>query len=95
MPLAKEIWIEKIRPGEEDSIVASFDLFEQAQGDPAGVGKPFAMPVQGIGEVWFQFVCCIKGQAIYSATLPSLEAGQGQSPEPAQLIYRELLRVPL
>ena len=95
MPLAKEIWIEKIRPGEEASIVASFDLHEQAQGDPTGVGKPFAMPVQGIGEVWFQFVCCIKGQAIYSARLPNPEADQGQTPEPSRLVYRELLREPL
>lgn len=92
MPIAKEIWIETIRPKEGPSVVASFDLYEQGQGDPARTGQAFSMEMEGFGEVVFSFVCCLKGQAIYSASLANLATDLAQTPERAQLLCSELLR---
>lgn len=93
MPIARDIWIEAIRPKEAPSLVAAFDLSDQPNDDPARLAQPFAMAVQGFGEVRFDFVACIKGQAIYSASLEGQEHGQGQPPECAELMCRDLLTV--
>ncbi len=92
MPIANDIWIEPIRPDEDSSIVASFVLADQTLDDPARTGKPFQMPIEGIGDVAFNFVCCIKGQAIYSASLPDQVGDQDRNPVRAELLCRELLR---
>ena len=92
MPIASDVWVEVIRPKEAPSIVASFVLKDQAQGDPAGIGKPFIMEIDGLGEVVFSFVACVKGQAIYSASLPDQAIGQDQSPVRARLVCQEFLR---
>lgn len=92
MPFAKEIWFEQIGPEEPISLVAAFDLGEQSKGDPSRHGRPFVMDVHGIGEVVFSFVCCLKGQAIYSASLSDPAVDQGRSPEPARLLCRALLK---
>ncbi len=91
MPIAREIWIETIRPRESASIIAAFVLSDQPDGDPARMAKPFVMPVEGFGDVRFSFVACLKGQAIYSASLEGLEQDQGPSPARAELLCRELL----
>lgn len=95
MPIAKEIWLEQIRPGEAKSLVATFDLLDQPVDDPAGEGKPFSVPFNGIGTITFSFVCCLKGQAIYSATLSNQGFGQDQTPERAELLCSRLLRASL
>lgn len=95
MPIASDIWIEAIRPKEAPSLVAAFDLSDQPNDDPARLAQSFAMAVEGFGDVRFDFVACIKGRAIYSASLKGPEHGQGQPPERAELLCRELLRAPL
>ena len=92
MPIANDIWLEQLRPNEAQSIVASFNLHAQPQGDPSSVGLPFIMSVQGIGDLVFGFVCCLKGQAIYSASLADQVSDQGQTPEHAELVCSEFLR---
>lgn len=92
MPIANEVWIEQIRPGEAKSIVASFDLSAQSDGDPASMGRPFVITIEGLGALEFSFVCCVKGQAIYSASLADQVSAEGQLPERAELLCSELLR---
>lgn len=91
MPIAQDIWIEAIRPREAASIVAVFALSDQPDGDPARIAEPFVMPIEGFGDVRFSFVACIKGQAIYSASLEGLVRGQVPHPERVELVCRELL----
>lgn len=92
MPIAKEVWIEPIRPKEQPSLVAVFNLSDQAVGDPSRSGQPFQMDIEGFGDVTFNFICCIKGQAIYSASLSSLAIDRALHPERVELLCRELLR---
>lgn len=91
MPIAHEIWIEQIKPGEARSIVASFELSKQCDGDPAALGLPFMIAIEGIGDVVFSFVCCLKGRSIYSASLEGLVSAPTQIPERAELLCSELL----
>lgn len=64
MPVARDMWIEAIRPDESPALIAALDLCGQPFGDPARLVQPFAMTVEGFGDVRFDFVVCIKGQAI-------------------------------
>lgn len=95
MPIADEVWIEQIRPGEAQSIVASFELARQADGDPVASGQPFLMAIEGLGDVVFAFVCCLKGRSIYSASLRDLESSQGQIPVRAELLCSVLPKASL
>lgn len=92
MPIANDIWIEPIRPHEESSLVAAFELSEQPHDDPARTGRSFQMKIEGLGDVVFDFVCCVKGQAIYSASLPDRAGDPDRNPVRAELSSRELLR---
>ncbi len=91
MPIAADIWIEPIRPNEDSSLVAAFEIAEQPHDDPARTGQSFQMKIEGLGDVAFDFVCCVKGQAIYSASLPNLAGDQDRHPVHAELLSRELL----
>lgn len=95
MPIANEIWIEQIRPEEAPSIVASFKLSDQSSHDTAGRGAPFTTEIVGFGIVVFSFVCCLKGQAIYSASLSNPGSDQGPTPERVELLCSELLKASL
>lgn len=91
MPIAQSIWFETLRPQEKPSLVAAFDTSQQTADDPARMGDAFVMEVEGLGDVEFHFVACIKGRSIFAAKHPDQECSRGHSPERAQLFCQELL----